>query len=155
MLITHMCSISSTAILVLIIKSVNRLFNITPTCGVTRKAWLSGSLLIRPLRVGPLWVGHLRVRHLRVGPGGEPRACLWEARLSVASCWCVRSPGGLAVVGRGHAEARLRGSVHAVVKRVGFAHYGVTTLVLGHGEGERLTPLLEQSGRGGQNRRTA
>lgn len=107
------------------------IFGLTLTHGVTWEAWLS--LLIRPLRVGPLWVGHLRVRHLRVGTRGETRACLREARLSVAGCLWVRSPWGLAVVGRGHAETWLRGSIDVVMKWVVLTHNGVSTLVLGHG----------------------
>lgn len=106
------------------------------TRGVTRKAWLCGSLLVRPLRVGSLWVGHLRVRHLRVRTRGKPWASLGEAWLSITSCWWVRSPWGLAIVGRGHTETWLRGSIDVVMKWVGLTHNRVSTLILGHGVGE-------------------
>lgn len=109
-----------------------RLRCLKPTHGVTGKTWLWRSLLIRTLRVGSLWVGHLRVRHLRVGPGGKAWACLGESWLSIARCWWVRSPWGLAVVGRGHTKTWLRGSIDVVVKRVGLTHNRVSTLVMGH-----------------------
>lgn len=103
---------------------------------VTGKAWLCGPLLIRPLLIRPLGVGHLRVRHLRVGARGATRACLGEARLAVARCWWVWPHGGLAVVGRGRVEPWLRGSVDTVMKWVVLTHNRVSTLILGHDEGE-------------------
>lgn len=106
------------------------------SCGVTWKAWLCDSLLIRPLWVGSLGVGHLRVRHLRVRTRGKPGACLGEAWLSVASCWWVRSPWSLTVDGRSHTKTWLRGSIDVVMKWVGLTHNRISTLVLGHVVGE-------------------
>lgn len=110
----------------------------TLTRGVVREAWLSRPVLVRPLWVGTLRVGHLRVGHLRVGTWCKAWTGRREAWLAVASCWWVSPPRCLAVVRRGHAEPWLRGSVHVVVKRVGFTHAGVHVLVLRHGTGLNL-----------------
>lgn len=90
-------------------------------------------MLVRPLSIAPLWIGHLRVRHLRVRTRGKAWACWREAWLPVASCWWVWFPSGLAVVGRGHAETWLRGSINVAMKWVGLTHTKVSTLILGHG----------------------
>lgn len=111
----------------------------TLTRGVVREPWLCRPMLVRPLWVGPLRVGHLRVGHLRVGTRSKALAGRRKAWLAVASCWWVRPPRCLTVVGRGHAEPWLRGSaVHVVVERVGFTHAGVHVLVLRHGSGLNL-----------------
>lgn len=104
-----------------------------PSRRVSGKAWLSRSMLVRPWSIGALWIGHLRVRHLRVRPWGKARACLGKAWLSISSCWWVWPPGGLVIIGRGHSKTWLRGPVNIVMERVALTHYGVSTLVLGHG----------------------